>query len=131
MFTLEAFSALAVLGRGAAIAKLVRALPALGESDDVSHRRLGNIVECLLGQKRLVRGDDHVGHRDQSCEHVVLENVPRVVLEEKIGFTDIFRLTESVVKSYKNIENPTLDDILLCDSDVRRLTTDIYNRKAW
>ena len=52
-------------------------------------------------------------------------------LEEKIGFTDIPRIVAAVVKNYKNIQAPTLDDILLCDANARDLTTDLYTRKAW
>ena len=52
-------------------------------------------------------------------------------LEEKIRFTDIPRLVSAVVNNYKNIENPTLDDILSCDKDARDLTIDLYDRKAW
>ena len=52
-------------------------------------------------------------------------------LEEKIGFTDIPRIVDAVVKNYKNIQAPTLDDILLCDANARDLTMDLYTRKAW
>ena len=52
-------------------------------------------------------------------------------LKEKIRFTDIPRLVSAVVNNYKNIENPTLDDILSCDKDARDLTMDLYDRKAW
>ncbi len=43
-------------------------------------------------------------------------------LKEKIGFIDIFDIVEKVVKSYKNIQNPTLDEILNADVEARELT---------
>ena len=52
-------------------------------------------------------------------------------LEEKIGFTDIYRIVNSVIGECKNIQDPTLDDILQTDSLVRNLALDLYNRKAW
>lgn len=52
-------------------------------------------------------------------------------LEEKIGFTDIYRIVNSVIGECKNIQAPTLDDILQTDSLVRNLALDLYNRKAW
>ena len=87
--------------------------------------------EDVFGMLPLAKYSARMGGIIPCAYNAANEIAAGLFLEEKIGFTDIFRLTESVVKSYKNIENPTLDDILLCDSDVRRLTTDIYNRKAW
>ena len=49
-------------------------------------------------------------------------------LEDKIGFTDIFNVVESVVKGYKNIVDPTLDDILNADKEARELTKKIINK---
>ena len=43
-------------------------------------------------------------------------------LEDKIGFTDIFKIVETVVTQYKNIKNPTLDDIIYADKEARALT---------
>lgn len=43
-------------------------------------------------------------------------------LEDKIGFTDIFEIVESVVKGYKNIKDPTLEDILYVDREARKIT---------
>ncbi|MBQ8545824.1 MAG: 1-deoxy-D-xylulose-5-phosphate reductoisomerase [Clostridia bacterium] len=43
-------------------------------------------------------------------------------LEDKIKFTDIFKIVESVVAGYKNIENPVLDDIINADKEARILT---------
>ena len=46
-------------------------------------------------------------------------------LEDKIGFIDIFNIVEKVVLSYKNIENPSLDDIIKADSE-SRIKTEEY-----
>ena len=43
-------------------------------------------------------------------------------LNDKIGFTDVFEIVENVVKSFKNIENPTLEDILNADKEAREET---------
>ena len=49
-------------------------------------------------------------------------------LDGKIGFTDIFEAVEKTVKSYKNIKNPTLDDIINADREARILTLEHINR---
>ncbi len=43
-------------------------------------------------------------------------------LEDKIGFTDIFNIVEKIVTEYKNIKNPSLDDIINADMEARILT---------
>lgn len=43
-------------------------------------------------------------------------------LNDKIGFTDIFDIVEDVVRSYNNIKEPTLEDILNADKEARILT---------
>ena len=46
----------------------------------------------------------------------------KAFLEDKIGFTDVFDIVENVVRNYKNINEPTLDDILNADKEARLLT---------
>lgn len=43
-------------------------------------------------------------------------------LEDKIGFTDIFKIVEKIVTEYKNVKNPSLDDIINADREARILT---------
>ncbi|MBQ7760784.1 MAG: 1-deoxy-D-xylulose-5-phosphate reductoisomerase [Clostridia bacterium] len=49
-------------------------------------------------------------------------------LDKKIGFVDIFNIVESVVTNYKNVENPTLDDICFADKEARIKTNEIINK---
>ncbi len=43
----------------------------------------------------------------------------KLFLEDKIGFTEMFDVVENIVASYKNIKNPTLDDIINADKETR------------
>lgn len=43
-------------------------------------------------------------------------------LKDKIGFTDMFDVVENVVRNFKNIKEPTLDDILYADKEARAIT---------
>ena len=43
-------------------------------------------------------------------------------LEDKIKFTDVFDVVEDVVRGYKNISSPSLDDILSADKETRAYT---------
>ena len=49
-------------------------------------------------------------------------------LDGKIGFTDVFEIVEKTVKEYKNICNPTLDDIINADKEARIYTLEHINR---
>ena len=49
-------------------------------------------------------------------------------LDGKIGFTDIFDIVEKTVKEYKNIENPTLEDIINADKEARIYTLEHINK---
>lgn len=49
-------------------------------------------------------------------------------LQGKIGFTDIFNVVENVVKTYKNIKNPTLDEIINADEEARIITCEHINK---
>lgn len=43
-------------------------------------------------------------------------------LEGKIGFTDIFDVVEKVVRNFKNVKNPTLEEIIFSDKEARAKT---------
>lgn len=49
-------------------------------------------------------------------------------LNNKISFVNISKIVERVVTNYKNILNPTLDDIINADREARRITTDLIER---
>ena len=48
-------------------------------------------------------------------------------LQGKIGFTDIFDVVEKVVKSYKNIKTPTIEEIINADKEARIITHEHIN----
>jgi 1-deoxy-D-xylulose-5-phosphate reductoisomerase len=48
-------------------------------------------------------------------------------LNDKIGFTDVFDIVDSIVKGYKNIKNPSLDEIINADREARILTNELIN----
>ena len=48
-------------------------------------------------------------------------------LKDKIGFTDVFDIVEKIVKGYKNIKNPSLDEIINADRESRILTNELIN----
>lgn len=48
-------------------------------------------------------------------------------LNDKIGFTDVFDIVEATVKNYKNIKNPSLDEIINADREARILTNEMIN----
>jgi hypothetical protein len=52
------------------------------EGREVRDRRLGDVLEGLLGEEALVRGDEDVREDEQSGERVVRDDVAAVVLEE-------------------------------------------------
>ena len=43
-------------------------------------------------------------------------------LQDKIKFTDVFDIVEKIVRNFKNIKSPTLDDILNADKEARKYT---------
>ena len=45
-------------------------------------------------------------------------------LQDKISFTDIFEIVDKTVRNYKNIINPTLEDIINADREARALTVE-------
>ncbi|MBE6674003.1 MAG: 1-deoxy-D-xylulose-5-phosphate reductoisomerase [Ruminococcaceae bacterium] len=49
-------------------------------------------------------------------------------LNNKIGFTDIFEIVEKTVKEFKNIVNPSLDDIINADKEARIITNEHINK---
>ena len=48
-------------------------------------------------------------------------------LNDKIGFTDVFDIVEAPVKNYKNIKNPSLDEIINADREARIMTNELIN----
>ena len=83
---LKAFAAAAILGYAAAIANFIGTLPCLRKAKNIIYGCLCNVCKRLVGQERLVRRNDNVGHRDQSCQDVILEDVSREILKEEVGF---------------------------------------------
>jgi 1-deoxy-D-xylulose-5-phosphate reductoisomerase len=49
-------------------------------------------------------------------------------LDGKIGFVDVFEVVEKTVKDYKNISNPSLDDIINADKEARIITLEHINK---
>ena len=49
-------------------------------------------------------------------------------LNDKIGFVDVFEVVEDVVKGYKNIINPTIEEILQADLEARELTKELIKK---
>lgn len=43
-------------------------------------------------------------------------------LKDEIGFVDVFKVVEEIVVGYKNIKNPTLEEIINADREARILT---------
>ena len=43
-------------------------------------------------------------------------------LNDEIGFVDVFKVVEEIVVAYKNIKNPTLEEIINADREARILT---------
>ena len=48
-------------------------------------------------------------------------------LKDKIGFTDVFDIVESVVTGFNNIAAPTLNDIISADEEARIKTAELIN----
>ena len=82
----KAFAAAAILGNTAAIADLVGALPRLRKLQNILNGRFCNILQGFVCKECLVRRNDNVGHGNQTCKDIVIENVTRIVFEEEIGF---------------------------------------------
>ena len=49
-------------------------------------------------------------------------------LNEKIDFTEVFEIVEQVVKDFKNITNPSLEDIINADKEARIITHEHINK---
>ena len=47
---------------------------------------VGDVVQSLLGQEGLVRGDDHIGHSHEPHQLVILDDVAGHILIEQVGF---------------------------------------------
>lgn len=48
-------------------------------------------------------------------------------LDDKIGFTDIFKVVSKVVTSFVNITNPSLEEIVIADKEARIKTIEVIN----
>jgi 1-deoxy-D-xylulose-5-phosphate reductoisomerase len=48
-------------------------------------------------------------------------------IEERIGFTDIVRVIEITLTRCENITRPTLDDLVACNAEARRVATETLN----
>ena len=70
---------------GAVVADLVCAGLSGEEAGDVLDGRARDVVQRLFGQERLMRRDQHVRHRDQPRERVVVDDVAGEILEEDVG----------------------------------------------
>ena len=49
-------------------------------------------------------------------------------LERKIGFVDVFEIVSKTVREYKNIKNPSLEDIINADREARKITLEHINK---
>lgn len=50
-------------------------------------------------------------------------------LRDQIGFVDVFDIVSRVVVDFKNIKNPTLEDIISADKEARRKTNEIIKTR--
>lgn len=50
-------------------------------------------------------------------------------LRDQIGFVDVFDIVSRVVMDFKNIKNPTLEDIISADKEARRKTNEIIKTR--
>ena len=51
-------------------------------------------------------------------------------LKGKIGFVDIFDIVSNIVYDFKNVDNPTLDDISMADKESRIRTRELIEKFA-
>ena len=49
-------------------------------------------------------------------------------LKDRISFTSLFEIVENVVTSFKNIKNPTLEDIIMSDKEARVRTAECISK---
>ncbi|KFJ89677.1 hypothetical protein ACP87_07715 [Pseudomonas oleovorans] len=58
---------------------------------DVVQCRAGDGIECFVGEKSLVRGDDDVGKAQQAGQSIVLQRQVGMILEEqfRLFFVDV------------------------------------------
>ena len=72
LFFLKALPRFAIFRLATAKAKLIGALPLLKKGEQIAERGLRNSGKRLSGKESLVRGNDDIGHRDQTGEQIVL-----------------------------------------------------------
>ena len=53
---------------------------------EIGERRLGDVGKRLVRQKRLMRGDDHVGERHEKRQRLVLPRNVRTILVKPFAF---------------------------------------------
>lgn len=59
------------------------------------------------------------------CMNAANEEAVFAFLDEKISLYNIYEITKKVLDGYKNIENPTLDEIFSEDDRIRKITRDL------
>ena len=78
---------LAPLNVAAPVAQLIVADPVIIKAgQDIVHRCLGDVVQCLFCQERLMGGDDHVGHGNQAGQQFIVQDMSGTILEEDVCF---------------------------------------------
>lgn len=62
------------------------------------------------------------------CLNAANEEAVFAFLRKEIKFSDIYKITKNAVDNYKSITNPTIDDILKEDENVRIYTKELINK---
>ena len=73
----------------------------------------------------------YAAHKDGVIPAVLnaaVEVAVKYFIDGKIMFTDVFDIVEKTVKEYKNIENPSLEEIINADKEARIITTEHINK---
>ena len=63
----------------------IRAFAFFKNAYNICNRCFGNILKRIFGKERLMGSDDNIRHRDKSCERIILKNMTRIILKEKLG----------------------------------------------
>lgn len=62
------------------------------------------------------------------CLNAANEEAVFAFLRKEIKFSDIYKITKNAVANYKSINNPTIDDILKEDENVRNYAKELINK---
>ncbi len=62
------------------------------------------------------------------CLNAANEEAVFAFLRKEIKFSDIYKITKNAVDNYKSITNPTIDDILKEDENVRNYAKELINK---